>query len=99
MANMTISDLRPAGSDLFADSENFLQELTEQEIGNVLGGVLADTLYANSIHDSSCCQYQRNLRPAQIGYTPSSYCPPPTEPWYNQTQLQLDNSQIAQQQY
>ncbi|WP_017721132.1 hypothetical protein [Kamptonema formosum] len=38
MANITISDLRPAGSDLFADSESFMQELTEQEIGGVLGG-------------------------------------------------------------
>jgi hypothetical protein len=38
MANITISDLRSAGSDLFADSESFLQELTEQEIGGVLGG-------------------------------------------------------------
>jgi hypothetical protein len=38
MANITVSDLRPAGSDLFADSESFMQELTEQEIRKLLGG-------------------------------------------------------------
>lgn len=32
MANITISDLSPAGSDLFADSESFLLDLTEQEM-------------------------------------------------------------------
>ncbi len=36
MANITISDLRPAGSDLFADSESFLHDLTEQEM-EILG--------------------------------------------------------------
>ena len=39
MASITICDLRPAGTDLFQDSESFLHELTEQEVGNVLGGV------------------------------------------------------------
>jgi hypothetical protein len=40
MASITISDLRPAGTDLFQDSESFLHELTEQEVGDVLGGLL-----------------------------------------------------------
>jgi hypothetical protein len=40
MANITISDLRPAGADLFQDSESFLNELTHQEIGDVKGGIL-----------------------------------------------------------
>jgi hypothetical protein len=38
MASITISDLRPAGTDLFQDSESFLHELTEKEVGDVLGG-------------------------------------------------------------
>lgn len=38
MANITISELRPAGADLFSDTESFFNELTEQEIGDVLGG-------------------------------------------------------------
>jgi hypothetical protein len=45
MANITVSDLRPAGSDLFADSESFMHELTEQEIGGVLGGGYFILLY------------------------------------------------------
>jgi len=38
MANILISDLEPAGANLFRDSESFLHELTEQEVGSVLGG-------------------------------------------------------------
>ncbi|MBD2532707.1 hypothetical protein H6G97_25240 [Nostoc flagelliforme FACHB-838] len=38
MANIAISDLRPTGANLFQDSESFLNELTEQEIADVLGG-------------------------------------------------------------
>jgi hypothetical protein len=39
MANIIISDLDPAGANLFRDSESFLHELTEQEVGDVLGGL------------------------------------------------------------
>ncbi len=38
MASIIISDLEPAGANLFRDSESFLHELTEQEVGSVLGG-------------------------------------------------------------
>jgi len=38
MAKITISELRPAGADLFADSESFMHELNEQEIADILGG-------------------------------------------------------------
>jgi len=38
MANIIISDLRPAGADLFLDSESYLDDLTEQEMTNKLGG-------------------------------------------------------------
>ncbi len=39
MANITISDLRPAGANLFSDSESHLRDLTEQEMMDTLGGV------------------------------------------------------------
>lgn len=39
MANITISELRPAGSELFQDSESFLNELGEREMGSVIGGI------------------------------------------------------------
>ncbi|MBW4677374.1 MAG: hypothetical protein KME52_26255, partial [Desmonostoc geniculatum HA4340-LM1] len=45
MSNIAISNLRPAGADLFQDSENFLHELTEQEIADVLGGARVIILF------------------------------------------------------
>ncbi|BAZ13515.1 hypothetical protein NIES4071_53540 [Calothrix sp. NIES-4071] len=38
MAFLKISDLRPAGSEFFQDSESYLNELNEQEISATLGG-------------------------------------------------------------
>ncbi|MBE9168977.1 hypothetical protein IQ238_16135 [Pleurocapsales cyanobacterium LEGE 06147] len=38
MANIQLSELNPAGSELFQDSENYLNELNEQEMGHVVGG-------------------------------------------------------------
>ncbi len=38
MASIKISELHPAGSDLFQDSESFLNELTEDELGLEGGG-------------------------------------------------------------
>ncbi|MDY7003089.1 MAG: hypothetical protein SWX82_03710 [Cyanobacteriota bacterium] len=38
MPNINISDLRPAGADLFLDSESYLNDLTEEEMMNTLGG-------------------------------------------------------------
>jgi len=38
MANITISDLRPAGADLFSDSESYMHELTDSEMLDTLGG-------------------------------------------------------------
>ena len=37
MGNINISDLRPAGADLFLDSESYLNDLTEGEMTNTLG--------------------------------------------------------------
>jgi soluble P-type ATPase len=38
MAKLTISELNPAGAELFQDSENFLEELSDRELGVVVGG-------------------------------------------------------------
>lgn len=40
MANIAISDLRPVGANLFQDTESFLHELTEAEIGSINGGII-----------------------------------------------------------
>ncbi|MEA5603412.1 hypothetical protein [Nostoc sp. UHCC 0252] len=46
MANIAISNLRPAGADLFQDSESFLHELTEQEVTDILGGAKVSILWS-----------------------------------------------------
>ncbi len=38
MASIKISELRPAGSELFQDSESFLNELTDREMLGIEGG-------------------------------------------------------------
>jgi hypothetical protein len=38
MANLDIFNLEPAGSELFADNENFLADLNDSESGDVAGG-------------------------------------------------------------
>ncbi|WP_414570463.1 hypothetical protein [Nostoc sp. CCY 9925] len=43
MANIKINNLSPAGSELFQDSESFLNELTDAELGT-RGGIISITL-------------------------------------------------------
>ena len=38
MAEIKLSELRPAGSELLQDSESFLNELSDRELENVVGG-------------------------------------------------------------
>jgi len=38
MATIKISDLHPSGADLFLDSENYLNELTDEELDLTQGG-------------------------------------------------------------
>lgn len=42
MNSIKISDLRPAGSELFQDSESFLTELRGDELADIKGGVLVN---------------------------------------------------------
>lgn len=37
MANITISDLRPAGADLFSDSESYMHDLAGDELTRLQG--------------------------------------------------------------
>lgn len=38
MATIKISDLHPTGANLFQDSENYLNELTDEELNLTQGG-------------------------------------------------------------
>jgi hypothetical protein len=42
MPSIKILELHPTGLDLFQDSESFLNELTDQEIGGIIGGKKGD---------------------------------------------------------
>ncbi|KYC38061.1 hypothetical protein WA1_37540 [Scytonema hofmannii PCC 7110] len=44
MANIEIQNLQLAGSELFQDSESFLNEMSDSEIWSVQGGLTLDTL-------------------------------------------------------
>ena len=48
MSVIKISELRPAGSELFQDSESFLNELNEQEM-SIVGGAQVVSLNSISI--------------------------------------------------
>ena len=50
MANIKISDLNPAGADLFLDSESYLNDLTEGEMLVLTGG-------ASPISTAFTCNY------------------------------------------
>ncbi|WP_013321441.1 hypothetical protein [Gloeothece verrucosa] len=39
MADIKINDIKPAGAELFEDSEGFLNELKDDEVNKVVGGV------------------------------------------------------------
>jgi hypothetical protein len=47
MANIEINSLHPAGSELFHDSESFLNELSDREMWGVQGGLTLDTVGAS----------------------------------------------------
>lgn len=38
MATIKIENLKPTGAELFFDSESFMNELRNEELGHVLGG-------------------------------------------------------------
>lgn len=48
MSKIIINDLRPAGTDLFMDSESYLQELSEVET-NVIGGATPTIVTTSSV--------------------------------------------------
>ena len=49
MANIKISELHPAGAELFQDSESFLDELNEREMSITGGDVNISVLSQNTI--------------------------------------------------
>ena len=48
MASIKISDLHPAGSELFMDSESFLSDLSDVELSETMGGFSPLTVTTSS---------------------------------------------------
>ena len=44
MAKINVSNLHPVGSDLFFDSENYISELSDNELGTINGGIAASSV-------------------------------------------------------
>ena len=44
MANIEINELKPAGAELFSDSEGFMNELSDSELHNINGGAAQFTV-------------------------------------------------------
>ena len=50
MAVISISNLSVAGSDLFMDSESFMNDLTEQELTGTNGGLSPVVIYTVAVN-------------------------------------------------
>lgn len=50
MATISISNLKAVGSELFSDSESFMEVLTESEVGGVNGGLSPVVIYTVAIN-------------------------------------------------
>jgi hypothetical protein len=58
MSDLNINDINSTGAELFADSESFLQELSDDEMMNIGGGrvvAITNTLVEN------CCRTTSNF--------------------------------------
>lgn len=44
MANISASEINPAGSDLFIDSNSFINDLNDDELGHTIGGIPMGTV-------------------------------------------------------
>jgi hypothetical protein len=58
MVSIKINNLKPLGSELFADSENFLHELGEEENMSIFGGSIQSAISQNTVsHESVVNRY------------------------------------------
>lgn len=65
MAEIKLSELRPAGSELLQDSESFLTELSDRELDNVVGG-------HNQSHFTIYIKPFTNIEPITFGPLPTT---------------------------
>ena len=62
MATINIDNLRPAGAELFDDSEGFMDKLSNDEIGSIFGGLASgDKVVVNTYGGTCTC-------PGKVGF-------------------------------
>lgn len=54
MATIALSELQPAGSSLFSDSESFMTELSDSELTDINGGVTPGILSFIGVSSAGC---------------------------------------------
>jgi len=54
MATINIDNLRPAGAELFDDSEGFMDKLSNDEIGSIYGGSNGDNIQVQTNAGGTC---------------------------------------------
>ncbi|OLT59660.1 hypothetical protein BJP37_12085 [Moorena bouillonii PNG] len=54
MAKIKVKDIKPTGADLFNDSESFMNELSNDELEQAMGGRILPTVQSIR-HSCNCC--------------------------------------------
>jgi hypothetical protein len=54
MANISITDLRPTGAELFDGHENYFQELSEVEFDSTIGGMMMTITCLEALFGYDC---------------------------------------------
>ncbi|AFZ24511.1 hypothetical protein Cylst_2281 [Cylindrospermum stagnale PCC 7417] len=56
MANIKVNDIKPAGAELFTDSESFFDELNESDLNKLIGGL--NSTFAYTCTGAAGCRRQ-----------------------------------------
>ncbi|NES40915.1 hypothetical protein [Moorena sp. SIO2C4] len=54
MANIEVKNIKPAGAELFADSEGFMNELSSDDLGQIIGGARSSKIIVKSEVKTAC---------------------------------------------
>lgn len=69
MASIVISELHPAGFELFSDSEGYMRDLVDSEFDHLYGGLPSPLIYAGvlALESSGACAAGAGVAVAAAG--------------------------------
>lgn len=73
MASIQISNLCPAGSELFKNSENFMGELVDNELSAINGGTRTPTPYSPLCYPTLRSLFCKPVLPRRIPTLPPKF--------------------------